>query len=421
MRLAKIKKTYLVAATALAVGAMICLPRFASAAVTGQCSNCHTMHNSQNNQPMTYKDVFTTIANPGGETTPNNTLLRGNCIQCHTGTNTGAAVTTPGTIPFVYTLSGTAPTGATLAGGNFWWTGNSSSSLYKEGHNVDMLGVGVGTLTSPPGYTDGSWATRVAAANDGKGLRSGAHLTCAGTAGCHGDRSAPDNFSAVRGAHHASTTSTFRDGTTVGKSFRFLLGVKGIEDPKWEFNLTTTGGTNHNVYYGLDQPFSGPVTIPTLSGSPPSNSTIITISQLCAECHGAFHNSGVTYTNAQTPSVSVTGGIQGSSTWGSPWIRHPTDFNMANAVGDSGDYGPAMKAPYNPNVPVGRSTVTNATTAVATISSDGTTGGVAIVICLSCHRAHGSSHADLLRWKYSDMVASGGGTGGCFTCHTTKN
>ncbi len=47
-----------------------------------------------------------------------------------------------------------------------------------------------------------------------------------------------------------------------------------------------------------------------------------------------------------------------------------------------------------------------------------------IVTCLSCHRAHGSPYADLLRWDYDTMIAGNAGdaTGkGCFVCHTTKD
>ena len=227
MRLAKIKKGYLVAAAALGVGAMICLPRFASASVQGVCSVCHTMHNSQNGSPMTYN----------GSTTPNDTLLRGNCIQCHTGTNDGTNVR-----PYVY--STTAPTygvtGDTLAGGNFYWVDNGTDA---DGHNVDMLPNNPvdGTLTYPPGYGAGltGWTAKVGLQTDmiGSGI-----LTCAGTAGCHGDRTKTNNFSAVHGAHHTDD-SVGITGATVGLSYRFLLGITGTEEDdapgagshRWEY------------------------------------------------------------------------------------------------------------------------------------------------------------------------------------------
>ena len=423
MRLAKIKKTYLVAAAALGVGAMICLPRFASAAVTGQCNVCHTMHNSQNGQPMTYNDNGTT--SPVGSATPNDTLLRGNCLQCHTGLNNGSNAR-----PYVYTtaadgavLYGAGTAGNTLAGGNFYWTVNGGGTAggvdavdQYGGHNVDMLGgasgnaLTAGPLTSPPGDSDGtSWAARVGNQTD---MRSGGHLTCAGTAGCHGDRGVTgttDNFTAVHGAHHAKNTDFTRDGTTVGTSFRFLLGVKGTEDPTWEYQAT--GSTNHNEYYGLNRTASDAAddTIPTLSGG--TNSTFISISQLCAECHGAFHNSSGTYTGTQ--------GIQGSgATMASPWIRHPTDFNMDGLGGEYANY-----TAYDPMVPIGHSTLTGLIN--GTVAYEGTTSTNGdIVMCISCHRAHGSPYADLLRWKYSQMKVGTTGAGqghGCFKCHSTKD
>ena len=392
MRLAKIKKGYLVAAAALAMGAMICLPRFASAAVTGVCSNCHTMHNSQDDKPMTFSAGFGTT---GGSTTPNNNLLRGNCLQCHTGTNNGL-----NTIPYVYSGS-SAPTYGTdtLAGGNFYWCVNGGTTgedpvAAGGGHNVDMLGVTAGPLTSPPGYTDSTtWSTR----ETNEGLASTSHLTCAGTAGCHGDRTATDNFSAVHGAHHTDPGGA-KDGTTVAKSFRFLSGVTGTEVGDWEYAATDS---SHNEYKGAAR----------TADSALDNTTI---SSLCAQCHGAFHNSSVaSYTNAN--GATVTAGIQGTA-WGSPWIRHPTDFDM-NTKASTTEY--AAYTAYDPMVPVGHSTLTAST--IDSVAYGNTNG--AIVMCISCHRAHGSPYADLLRWDYSTMVA--GTTAptvkGCFTCHTTKD
>ncbi len=407
MRLTKIKKTYLVAAAALAAGAMICLPRFASAAVTGQCSNCHTMHNSQNGAAMTFSAGFGTT---GGSATPNDTLLRGNCLQCHTGDNAGGTAVTP----FVYTTSSGGPNYGTntLAGGNFYWTKNGGGSgadavVAGGGHDVDMLNQALAfAFTTPPGYTDtsgpaGTWAL---------GTNP---LTCAGTYGCHGDRYVTNNFSAVHGAHHtdpggAKTGVATTTISAVANSFRFLLGVKGTESTTWEYGTDgALNSANHNEYYGLARTSDTTgVTVPTSSSG-----TTISISQLCAECHGGFHNSA-------TGGSVVDPGIQGSgTTMASPWIRHPTDFDM-NGLG--GEY--ASYTTYDPRVPVGHSTLTGLTT--GTIAYGNTTNG-AIVMCISCHRPHGSPYADLLRWDYSGISAGNGlpssGSEGCFTCHTTKD
>ncbi|MEW6600485.1 MAG: cytochrome c3 family protein [Nitrospirota bacterium] len=43
------------------------------------------------------------------------------------------------------------------------------------------------------------------------------------------------------------------------------------------------------------------------------------------------------------------------------------------------------------------------------------------VICLSCHRAHGSAQNDLLRFDYSTMNAGNStNNGGCETCHVAQ-
>ena len=81
------------------------------ARVTGVCVNCHTMHNSQNNQ---------TVTDSGS---PNQALLVSDCIGCHTGQNTGVN-TEPyvhDTSPPLYRTTGTEPDSNTLAGGNFYW------------------------------------------------------------------------------------------------------------------------------------------------------------------------------------------------------------------------------------------------------------------------------------------------------------
>ena len=177
---------------AVALG-LLTLPVCGRASVTGKCSNCHTMHNSQNGQPMTYNGSYTTAPNPGGSATPNDVLLRGTCLQCHTGDNNG------GTVPFVYTTSTGGPTyttydssgnvtgGNTLAGGNFYWCVNGGGTgagvvAVGGGHNVDMLNATDPTLQYPPGFPDGSastWATQIAPEVNSGGMTG--ILTCAGS------------------------------------------------------------------------------------------------------------------------------------------------------------------------------------------------------------------------------------------------
>ena len=348
------------------------LTTFVYGKVTGPCSDCHTMHNSQGGN-----DVVS-----GG---PYKALTKGNCVGCHTGTNNGS-----NNIPYV--LDSSAPTynfdgtKNTLAGGNFYWVATSGGATDSKGHNV----VGIASADAaigqtPPGFNSSDYTT------NGVGTDwSNNQLTCAGTYGCHGDHNYADDYQAISGAHHTDDTTI--DGNSVGTSFRFLYGIKGTEDSDWEY---TTSTSDHNGYWASDYNDGASNSFDTAS-----------INYLCAECHGNFHKHS-----------SID-----DSTSGSPWLRHPTDFDMNNVSSkEYGNYPNAslftsvsLAGDYFPDVPVGN-------TAGAVNSKVLQASGDAIVLCISCHRAHGSPYADLLRWDYSTCTAgSANANCGCFACHTSK-
>ncbi|NIN35744.1 MAG: hypothetical protein GTO60_11920 [Gammaproteobacteria bacterium] len=92
------------------------------------------------------------------------------------------------------------------------------------------------------------------------------------------------------------------------------------------------------------------------------------------------------------------------------WIRHPSDAELPEA-NEYDAYNPVTN--YSVEAPV------------AWVDPDNPLRAQAIVMCLSCHRAHASDQPDMLRWPYSDMQVgttdpSKAGTG-CFTCHTEKD
>jgi len=351
------------------------LPSAVMAKVSGQCGNCHTMHNSQDGISVTTTG------------SPNGVLLNTGCIGCHTGTNSGTS-----TVPYVLDATG-VPATTSLAGGNFYWVANIADNT---GHNVSGVASQDGVLgNTPPGGT-GALTSQ---------------LTCGGTMGCHGNQAISDEFGAIAGGHHGSGGSTltadstkhFTSGSTTDMSdaYRMLAGVIGIEDDDWEY--TTASASDHNQYYGVARTTE----TDTAAGS---------VSNLCASCHGTFHNGA---------------GNVGATGFNSPWVRHPTDFDMAEATGTEYAYyngGDGVNAaPYSTAAPVA-STIVNAgastlaplgTVNVTAVTADAT----AIVTCLSCHRAHGSANADLLRWDYTTMDAHAGTNTntGCFICHTTKD
>ncbi len=343
-----------------------------SGKVSGPCSNCHIMHNSQNNSAI--------IA------TTQQFLLRKNCAGCHTGTNVPGEKT-----PYVYDPSGPSYNVNTLAGGNFYWVLQDS----KKGHNcLEIPGMTPDeNLSKAPGWHgsgDPVNCNVCHGTHTGGGLYpKGAHGDCNS---CHSKLSSCT--SCHKPAHHADDSSP-----VVGENggwYRFLIspnhpdpltGVKGIEDNDWEL---THSSTDHNEYLG---------------SANPDGSADNSISHFCAGCHGYFH-----------------GIIQSKNNNGmSPWLRHPTNI----AIPNKGEYklyntqNNITIGPYSNIAPVARdpSILSSMTT-----SSSIVTPGKDQVMCLSCHRAHGSPYDDMMRWDYSKCNAgSKNSECGCFVCHTSKD
>ncbi|MBI4682560.1 MAG: hypothetical protein HY757_05590 [Nitrospirae bacterium] len=347
-------------------------------AISGVCSNCHTMHDSQNGAAVA----------SGG---PFNQLLNAGCVACHT-----AATAKTSTYGAPAVLHSTQPSGQgasyTNAGGDFYWVNAAeTAATAKKGHNViDLAGV-TAKDTNMPNLTPPGWAPAAttgftfADVADGEAAWT-SQLTCAGKYGCHGSHTNAGSFEGVNGAHHNNSNGQLATASTVGNSFRFLGGIKGLENADWNWGETAT---THNEYYGVNY---------TADRSAGANyGSKDTISFLCAECHGVFHAT-----------------IDADATSGTPWVRHPTDINLPDSGGYddyNSDNGDNSEGNYSLEAPVARPTVPATSSATVVAGGSGATG--AIVMCLSCHRAHGSPEDDLLRWTYSSMVAGGGNTTSC--------
>ena len=362
---------------------------FAYAQISGQCAQCHTMHASQNG-------TFPTGMTSG----PNAYLLLAGCIACHSGA--AGSATNSFNAPIVYRISG-VPGGQggtyTNAGGDFYWVADSGANLDSEGHNVAGISGQDVAIAANLGYTPPGWDLNATpgALNDGQIAAGGANwgttqLNCAGQYGCHGNHSAVGDFPGIHGSHHGNTGGTATQAstpTTVGNSFRFLSGIKGLEQSMWNFNETTS---SHNEYYGYNDTVNRNAGEGAIAHS--AYSDLGTISYLCAECHGRFH-------------ASIASGAAGAS----PWLRHPTDIALPSDV--TKEY--TNYTNYSLEAPVARPSVLSGSNSTVTPGTD-------IVMCLSCHRAHGSNQPDILRWNYNGMIAgSGNSDTGCFTCHTHKN
>jgi predicted CXXCH cytochrome family protein len=389
---AKMGKTFL----AVFVTFLFTIVTYGSAyALGGECYNCHTMHSSQ--------DAVSTTAN-------NQLLKYTTCTGCHSAavgqTNAGAPVVLHTNDP-----AGQG-NGKTLAGGDFYWVNFDQVANTTKGHNVlDLPSVNVKD-NNMPDFTPPGWDPDATTGFSYGAMANGdvawtSQLSCAGQYGCHGNHTGADSNAGIQGAHHGNVLGGGSDNagsdvsgtvasapTTVGGSYRFLADIKGLEDENWNWNETAV---LHNEYYGENN-----IADRTAGANYGSKDTI---SFLCAECHGVFH-----------------GTIDADAASGSPWVRHPTDIVLPNS-GEFDDYNSDNNDDtaglYSLEVPVARGTVPTSSSSTVTPGNTGGTG--AIVMCLSCHRAHGSEYDDLLRFDYTTMIVNSGNSGGCFTCHTDKN
>jgi len=377
------KKTILGLTVMLVISLLLWGRETSYAKVTGRCDGCHTMHNSQDGADLN--------AVPYGVL-----LLRDGCVGCHSHlSETLSYPLGTSTVPVVN--SGVDPSSSHLAGGNFYWVADAGANQDAKGHNVfgisgqdEAISVDEGapgnqqvTGECQTGGCHGTLAAETISDSvlaDYDGFRSGCQ-------GCH-----------LNVRHHADdgTGTKYVDNENQGW-YRFLAGhagtsvlnygVEGIEDEDWQ---ATIGATDHNEYLGV--PVDKNDSTSLQNGS---------MTAFCCGCHGNFH--------VQNENVATDPGSQ------SPWIRHPSDF----VIPDSGEYAD-MSTTYSTLSPVARPV------GFAWASNSPSSNVIAgdMVMCLSCHRPHGSPNDDLLRWPYADMIAGGGGgldNQGCFYCHVTKD
>jgi len=294
-----------------------------------------------------------------------NLLTADSCLACHTGTNDGTNF-----IPYVMATSEPTFGTNTLAGGNFWWVEQTDSDA--KGHNVVSTNED-GVLSAAPGFSTGG----------------------CGSPNCH----ASLHEASCEGCHMSPAHHTPSDGyVSAAPWYRWLsghqggadLGVKGIEVADRGYAATKS---SHNEYLG------NVATKTSAGGFAACGSTT---TGFCTGCHGDFHIQDATATGA------------------TPWTRHPADFVIPGTTGS--EYN-SMSTDYNPNTPVARPAGFNWAGGIGAISATATSG-TDMVMCLSCHVAHGSPYDDMLRWDYEAMEVETDGAAagtGCFVCHTGKD
>jgi hypothetical protein len=228
-----------------------------------------------------------------------------------------------------------------------------------------------------------------------------------GANGCTGCHLCPKHHA----NDHENTVSGYVNSFDQGW-YRFLSGhmsgsghgVEGYEHGMWESgqpNLAPGQANNHNEYLGWEGNEHAGGDHKHIAGFYNLGHTM---TAFCCGCHGDFH-----VQNPVTMSCAPTG------TTLRDWTRHPSDAVIPNES-EYADTGGAAHV-YDPLSPVASLNVDG--------DPDGTVApGLDFVMCLSCHRPHGTPYSDLLRWDYGQMVASPSTPTadiGCFYCHTTKN
>ena len=336
------------------------------ARVKGRCKDCHSMHYSYEGGEMTYGDIAG----------PFPALTEGGCLGCHGQTPYGTEnIITIGKARVPQVLHNME--NGDLAAGNFYYVADGYNPVYSKGHNLKGISLQEDPpMDVPPAFMRSVIIPGGLGPADWPGQQQ---LTCAGTWGCHGDRTIEDPYKAIYGAHH--TDDSVIDGSTAGRSYRFLYGITGKEHRDWEYLATIN---NHNGYKG-DM----------------THSSMDTISYLCGECHAKFH-----------PHSNLGGIREVGQAYNSMWFRHPADiaFSAIHVNFAGSEYQGYVR--YSLEAPVAYSRPTGGEEVVDMDS---------IVMCLSCHRAHASPYPDILRWDYNNMFVRNGLPGaGCLTCHTSK-
>lgn len=269
------KKTLLALTIMFAAAALVAVfSSPATAAVSGPCVNCHTMHNSQGGEPMA---TGTSVGDPGY-----GSLTLDTCLGCHTTTTTDPL---DGGYPRVK-LSGGTDTNC-LAGGFFTDGPDPNPHGKDHGDNSHTVKTATlaGSIVTPAGYNVnyeglGNWYQ---GDDDVDGLR------CAGSAGCHGNETDLDEAKAIAGGHHANDLKGTFGYRMLAVGSDKIKGT-GASDFEKALNDTPAAGEPHNFYSANNQ------------------SVVDSISDLCGKCHGDFHK--------EVGSAATA------------WTRHPTDVTL---------------------------------------------------------------------------------------------
>jgi hypothetical protein len=251
----------------LVAGAFL-LPAVAGAAVTGVCSNCHTMHSSQNGLNATLSTG--TLLKSGAD-----------CFSCHANpaVENGANGRGTDTIAAPQVDNNTSAVTGYINNAGFF-------DLNAAGNDNTHHNVVISSVTPALNHGDSNMLNAGAVMAPGGALFSlgnaaSAALTCTD---CHGGS----------GAHHGTTASSYR-----------ILG-----------NTTFPSTVANTIATSAQTDFGAVQTTATLNvGSRAEVAYNATNANLfCASCHSLFH-----------------GNVNQATATAGTWARHPTDITMTTA------------------------------------------------------------------------------------------
>lgn len=356
------------------------------------CTDCHTLHNSEGGAA---------VALDGG---PNGELLvRGNwtdmCLSCHKeGQNTSATAALPSvantgwTAPIVMTLTGTAPGGVSMPGGDFYY----SNLDPKKGHNpaysnheVDgtpssvFMAADPTLLDNPPG-----------------GTLAIAEWSCHSCHGMHARFS--DSYASWRQLQR-QVNGINVTGDTSALGVETVPGNKAQNAAYEPIKSNSRGDIQGTNYVNKRKDGNDLEAADLFAAESDSNKNVYRggFSSFCSACHGDFHG-GLTESRATNNTNTRVAGS---------WVRHPTNVKMNEAGSKytmTASYSKAMSNSQgnNPN-PLGydwryplvqpdasfivKSTVPSMTDATTAIGDDR-------IMCLTCHKAHATQYENMTRW-----------------------
>lgn len=419
------KKHLLITLIALGLGLgltlMVSTPSMAVHKGSGDltCGNCHTMHSSQGgtSTPSMGGDTgsFILLRNPN---VTSRSTIHNLCLQCHAENgsqagvvmNTGTAATTP---PKVYltSIAWTESSDFTTigAGGDFSYVGTYTGTFNLQGGDITVA-VGRGhslgiTTPTPPGNNAG---------NSGAGTTLNS-FSCTSCHDPHGTSSTTTSINRFRNlkagaALDANAQRPINNMTSLSPMDIATSYVGGVNNGNNTLGSAPTVASNVWPVYrpsGSQNSYNVSSVAPT-GMTLSDNSTYVSMSAFCAQCHGAWHEGFTGSTNKST----------------NDWARHPVDNRITDGSTTSGA-GVTITdfAHYSNNTinPIG-SKVPAANGAGAAVYYADNVGDK--VFCLSCHFAHGSPYYDILRWNYIAAVDLGSQQGngvasnrGCQQCH----